>query len=227
MMKRLGILCVGLAFVLGTTTAARAELYGHWPLDDGEGDIARNMVEGGAEGFIFDWDSLDSLGGTEDDPSVWVEDEQRGMVVGLNGMTQWIEAGFLSDAMSLENDHTWAFWSRLPPEQNSPNNDIVLGNRWGENGSDTSPREFIKFTPNRFEYHMNGGFGDDLAYADSNLPLDKWIHNSIVKEGNEVRVYRDGDFRNSKVFEIGETVGDNLPFSLGGDFGGGAHWRGS
>ena len=72
----------------------------------------------------------------------------------------------------VENDHTWAFWSRLPPGQASPSNDIVVGSRYGTNGADTSPREFIKFTPNRFEYHMNGGFGDDLDYANSNLPAD-------------------------------------------------------
>ena len=65
-----------------------AELYGHWPLDDGEGGEARNLAAPDLPGFIFDWDSLDSLGGTFEDPTVWVDDAERGTVVGLNGQSQ-------------------------------------------------------------------------------------------------------------------------------------------
>ena len=221
----LAVLAFGL---LRSPQTARAELYGHWPLDDGQGSEARNLAPDGVPGIIFDWDSFDSLGGTVNDPSVWVEDPERGTVLGLNGQAQWVEAGFLP-SMDLENDHTWAFWGRLPPEQASPNNDIVLGSRWGVNGSDTSPREFIKFTPNRFEYHMNGGFGDDLAYADSNLPLDQWIHNSVVKDGNSLTYYRNGEFRNSTTISGGQTSGEPLVIGFGGDVGtmGGQAWRGS
>lgn len=224
--KALGLAALT-AGVLGTTNMASADLYGHWPLDDGEGFEAKNLAPDGVPGFIFDADSFDSLGGTDDEPSVWVDDPVRGTVLGLNGQTQWVEAGFLP-IMDLENNHTWAFWGRLPPEQASPNNDIVLGNRWGENGSDTSPREFIKFTPNRFEYHMNGGFGDDLAYSDSNLPLDQWIHNSIVKDGAELKYYRNGELRNSTTISGGQASDEPLVIGLGGDVGtGGNLWRGS
>gem|GEM_PF-2390080 len=216
-----------LALVIGAAGTANADLYGHWPLDDGEGGEARNLADPDTPGFIVDWDSLDSLGGTFDDPTIWVDDPVRGTVAGLNGQAQWIEAGFLSDVMSLENKHTWAFWGRLPPDQASPNNDIVLGNRWGENGSDTSPREFIKFTPNRFEYHIDGGFGEDLAYADSNMPLGQWIHNSVVKDGDQLSYYRNGEFRNSTTISGGQATDEPLPFVLGGDFGGGRAWRGS
>ena len=221
----LTLLTFGLA---GSPQMARADLYGHWPLDDGEGGEARNLAPDGTTGIIFDWDSFDSLGGTEDDPTVWVDDAERGTVLGLNGQDQWVEAGFLP-IMDLENDHTWAFWGRLPPEQASPNNDIVLGSRWGIDGVDTSPREFIKFTPNRFEYHMNGGFGDDLAYADSNLPLNRWIHNSIVKDGDSLTYYRNGEFRNSTTITGGQTSGNPLVIGFGADVGsrGGQAWRGS
>jgi hypothetical protein len=208
---------------LATPSALRADLYGHWPLDDGSGDVARNEVPGGYEGFIHDWD----VGGLGEDGSVWVNDPDRGTVLGVNGTTAWVDAGFIP-IMDLENTFSWAFWSRVPPEQPSPNNDIVLGNRWGVNGSDTSPREFIKFTTNRFEYHMNGGFGDDLAYADSNLPLDQWVYNSIVKDGDSLTYYRDGEFRNSTTISGGQSSGDPLPLGFGGDVGssGGEAWQG-
>ena len=211
----------GLAALVGLlgTNVAKADLYGHWPLDDGEGGEARNLAPDGAPGIIFDWDSFDGLGGTEDEPSVWVEDPDRGTVIGLNGQSQWVDGGFLKEVMTLENDHTWAFWGRLPPEQASPNNDIVLGSRWGANGSDTSPREFIKFTPNRFEYHMNGGFGDDLSYGDSNLPLDQWVHNSVVKDGDQLSYYRNGELRNSTTISGGQTSDEPLVIGFGGDVG--------
>jgi len=219
--KLFGVAAVG-AMLCGN--AAQAELYAHWPLDDGDGDIAKNAVEGGADGLIFDWD-LDGLG---EDGTVWVNDATRGTVIGLNGGTQWVEAGFIP-VMDLENQHTWAFWSRVPPEQASPNNDIVLGNRWGESGSDTTPREFIKFTTNRFEYHMNGGFGDDLAYADSNLPIGDWVFNSVVKDGDKLTYYRDGEFRNETTITGGQTSDEPLTLGFGGDIGsaGGEAWRGS
>lgn len=217
---------LGLA-VIGATSIAHADLYGHWPLNDGEGDEAVNLVEGGATGLIFDFDHPNSLGGTEDEPSVWVNDPDRGTVLGLNGDTQWVEAGFIPK-MTLENDFTWAFHARVPPGQASPNNDIVLGNRWGENGADTSPREFIKFTTNRFEYHMNTGFGDDLAYADSNQPLDEWVYNSVVKDGDSLTYYRNGELRNSTTISGGQISGEPLTLGFGADpLTGAEAWRGS
>ena len=202
---------------------ANADLYGHWPLDDGDGDEAANLVDGGYTGFIHDWD----VGGLADDGSVWVDDAERGTVLGLNGTTAWVDAGFLAEPMTLENDHTWAFWGRIPANQPSPSNDIVIGNRWGEDGTDTSPREFIKFTANRFEYHMDGGFGDDLDYANSNLPADEWVYNSIVKDGDSLTYYRNGEFRNATTITAGQSSDEPLPLGFGGDIGAGTEaWRG-
>ena len=196
----------------------------HWPLDDGEGFEVRNLADGGYEGLLYNED----IGGLGEDGSVWVDDAERGTVLGFNGTNGWMDGGVLP-IMTLENDFTWAFWGKLPEDQPSPNNDIVIGSRWGENGSDTSPREFIKFTPNRFEYHLNGGFGDDLAYADSNLPLDQWVYNSVVKDGDQLTYYRDGEFKNSTTITGGQASGEALTIGFGGDVGsqGGEAWRGS
>ena len=75
---------------------------------------------------------------------------------------------------------------------------------------------------------MNGGFGDDLAYADSNLPLDQWVYNSIVKDGDSLSYYRNAELRNSTTITGGQTSGDPLPLGFGGDVGssGGEAWRG-
>ena len=96
--------------VLGSPQALKADAYGYWPLNDGDGDVARNEVPGGAEGFIHDWD----VGGLADDGSVWVNDPVRGTVLGLAGTTAWVDAGFIP-RMTLENDFSWAFWRGYRP----------------------------------------------------------------------------------------------------------------
>ncbi len=63
----------------------------------------------------------------------------------------WVDAGELP-IMDLENDFTWTFWSKSDPGQAAPNNNIILGNRFGFDGADTDPCEFIKFTANQFEF---------------------------------------------------------------------------
>ena len=84
------------------------------------------------------------------------------MVLGLGGNTAWVSAGTLP-IMDLDNDFTWNFWCAQDPLHPSSHvNDIIVGNRYDEVGADTVPREFIKFTPTRFEYHMNAGFRNDL-----------------------------------------------------------------
>ena len=124
---------------------ATGNLYARWQLNEGDGDTVADQGPNGFEGLIFDFD-VDGLG---PNGSVWVDDPDRGTVLGLGGDTAWVEAGEIP-VMDLENDFTWAFWARQDPYQISPENDIVIGNRYDENGDDTVPREFIKFTPDRF-----------------------------------------------------------------------------
>ncbi len=221
-LRRLATLTTAVALVVMMGSAARAEVWAHFPLNDGEGFEAQNLAEGGEPGYIFDYD----IGGLADDGSVWVDDPERGTVLGLNGTTAWVEAGFIP-VMDLENDFSWSFWARQPPEQNAPANDIIIGNRWGENGSDTTPREFIKFTPNRFEIHYNSEFENDFPYADSDIPSNnRWIYNSVVKDGDELSYYRNGLLRNSREIPDNQVGEDNLPLFFGGGFGGSLGWRG-
>jgi len=74
--------------------------------------------------------------------------------------------------MTLTNDFTWAFWAKHSDE-NTADNDIILGNRMDESPADFVPRQFIKFTPTKFEWHMNGNGDDNMEYED--IPADVWL----------------------------------------------------
>jgi hypothetical protein len=125
--------------------------------------------------------------------------------------------------MTLENDFTWAFWARQDPDQPSPANDIILGNRYDVNGLETSPPEWIKFTPDRFEFHMNGAGVGDLQYdAGEDGP---WVNHIVVKEADSIQYYRDGELM-GEVFITEEQLSvDPLPFVMGGQDGA-EHWAG-
>ncbi len=196
--------------------SAHADLYSHWPLDDGSGEEARNMVATGDPGIIYDAD-LDGLG---PDGSVWVEDAERGTVLGLGGNTAWVQAGYLP-MMDLENDFSWAFWARQHPNQATPSNDIVIGNRYDDAGQNTVPREFIKFTPRQFEYHMDSAFSDNMRYApDNDIPsYDVWMHHALVKVGTELTYFRNGEIANTGELTQSMLSPDPFPFYMGGQDG--------
>lgn len=208
---------LGLLSVILCTSFASADLYRHYKLDDGEGDTVFDSSPNAVHGEIFD--------------AEWTMDDDRGMVLEFDGEISSVDGGFLP-LMDLENDFTWAFWENQDDVQNSPANDIILGNRVGEDGVDTSPREFIKFTPNRFEYHMNGGFANDMPYgADDPEHIfsdGEWRHHVVVKEAESLSYYRDGELFNEHELIDPMFSEDPLPIWLGGQFGLGAgeHWAG-
>ncbi|MCP4189122.1 MAG: LamG domain-containing protein [Planctomycetaceae bacterium] len=203
---------------LVTANASQADLYGHWPLDDGEGDTAKDLSSNEQHGEIYDYDFL----GLGDDGSVWVDDDERGMVMGIAGA--WVDAGELP-VMDLDNDFSWALWTKQSFDEPSPSNNIIIGNRFGFEGSDTSPREFIKFTPNRFEYHMNAGFDNDLQYdpcdcPERHIPSDEeWMHHVVVKDGEVMTYFRDGELMNDTELLDPQFSEDPLPFAMGGQDG--------
>ncbi|MCA9171532.1 MAG: PEP-CTERM sorting domain-containing protein [Planctomycetales bacterium] len=208
----------GIGTAMGGNVAA-GELYARWKLDDGDGDIAGDAGPNSFDGLIYDWD-LDGLAG---DGTVWVDDATRGTVLGLGGNTAWVDAGVLP-LMDTENDFTWAFWARQDPDQASPANDIVIGNRYDADNVDTVPREFIKFTPDRFEYHMNGAGASDLQYdvADDG----PWVNHIVVKDGDTLTYYRDGEEAGQAIITQDQLSDDPLPFFMGGQAGGVEAWAG-
>jgi len=192
--------------------------------------------EGLAAFYALDGDANDSSGNGNDgtisnlngglgpDGSVWVDDPERGTVISFNGTADgaFVRAGEIP-RMTLTNDFTWAFWAKHNAE-NTADNDIILGNRMDENAVDFVPRQFIKFTPTKFEWHMNGNGDDNLDYDD--IPTDVWLHHAVVKTGDQLTYYRDGVEASSGTFT--QALDFPQPLYFGGDNEGaaGENWSG-
>lgn len=99
--------------------------------------------------------------------------------------------------MKQDSNFTWSIWAN---DRGGSNNNVVFGNRYGPEGSDFSPREFIKFTPRQFEFHYGGGGAGNVDYDDY-VPDDGWIHHVAVKAGNVITYYRNGEAVGSREFE--------------------------
>jgi len=201
---------------------ASAELVGYWPLDEGSGDTTADMSPSGTTGVI----SNGATGGLGEGGSVWVNDPVRGTVLGFNGAADsaYVQAGSIP-TMTLDNDYTWSFWANHSPDNNQPNN-IVLGNRKDANGDDFTPRQFIKFTPTKFEWHTEGNGDDNLDYPDFADVAGEWHHHTVVKSGADLSYYLNGTPTSAGV--ITQPFLEPQPLFFGGDNQGadGENWQG-
>jgi hypothetical protein len=194
-------------------------LLGWWPLNEGIGEVAIDMSGNGVDGAINN-----PAGGLGMDGSVWVEDADLGTVISFDGTVSgaYVRAGDIPQ-MTLENDFTWSFWAKQAP--GNGDNDIILGNRMDETPADFVPRQFIKFTPTKFEWHMNGNGDDNMEYED--IPDDVWLHHVVVKTGDQLTYYRNGIASSSGL--ITQALDVPQPLYFGGDNEGaaGENWAGS
>jgi hypothetical protein len=192
---------------------------GWWPLNDGAGEVAVDWSGRGNDGIINN-----PNGGLGPDGSVWIDDPVRGTVISFNGTASgaYVRAGSIPQ-MTLINNFTWAFWAKHSDE-NTADNDIILGNRMDGNAVDFVPRQFIKFTPTKFEWHMNGNGNDNLEYDD--IPADVWLHHAVVKTGDQLTYYRNGIEASSGTFT--QPLDFPQPLFFGGDNEGaeGENWSG-
>ncbi|MEO1863655.1 MAG: LamG-like jellyroll fold domain-containing protein, partial [Verrucomicrobiia bacterium] len=175
-------------------------LIGHWPLDEGSGTTAANTVSGGSDAELHN--------GVE-----WVDDPDRGMVLSFDGVDGYADAGAETiHQMTQDNDFTWSVWINQG-SGNGPNN-VVLGNRYSPGGGDFAPREFIKFTPTKFEFHLDGG-GQNCEYIDLVDSEGEWVHYVVVKTGNTLTHYSHGEEGESSTFT--SELQNPQPFYFGGD----------
>jgi concanavalin A-like lectin/glucanase superfamily protein len=183
-------------------------LAGWWPLNEGVGETVADMSGNGMDGTINN-----PTGGLGADGAAWVEDAVRGNVFSSDGLGTgaYIRAGSIPQ-MTLENDFTWAFWAKQDAT-NTADNDIIVGNRYNEDAADFAPRQFIKFTPTKFEWHMNGNGDDNMDYED--IPADVWLHHAVVKTGDQLTYYRNGVAASSGV--ITQAMDVAMPLYLSGD----------
>ena len=192
---------------------------GWWPLNDGSGDIAIDLSGNGNDGAISNLN-----GGLGLDGSVWVDDPVRGTVISFNGTAEgaFVRAGDIPQ-MTLTNNFTWAFWAKHSDE-NTADNDIILGNRYNGDGVDFVPRQFIKFTPTKFEWHMNGNGDDNMDYDD--IPADVWLHHAVVKTADQLTYYRNGIEASSGTFTQGLDFPQPLYFGGDNTAAAGENWGG-
>ena len=174
-------------------------LIGYWPLDEGDGTTAANAA-GGADAELYD--------GVE-----WIDDPERGMVLSFDGVDGYADAGAETiPQMTQDNDFTWSVWINQG-SGNGPNN-VVLGNRYSPGGGDFAPREFIKFTPTQFEFHRDGA-GQNCDYDDLANSEGEWVHYVVVKTGNTLTHYSNGEEGESSTFT--SELQNPQPFYFGGD----------
>ncbi len=168
-----------IVFQAGTPSGPISGLLGYWRMDETEGTV------------VSDWSGKNHPGKIINNAvGSWVTDPERGTVYHATG-TNVIDFGTILPVMTLTNDFTWSLWlnSFETGTASTPDNNIVFGNRYKTGTTDFSPREFIKFTPSKFEWHVNGA-GQDIDYPD--FPTNKWTHHVVVKTGNKLAYYRDG-----------------------------------
>lgn len=178
-------------------------LLGYWKLDEASGNIASNEVAAGQDAIVTG--------------ASWNIDGTRGRVLRFDGVDDFANAGTIPQ-QTTANDFTWSFWAR--DEQGASSN-VILGNRFSPSGSDFSPREFIKFTTNQFEWHRGGVSAGNLDYAA--IAQNIWIHHAIVKEGAILTYYRNGVASGSSTITGG--MNNPQPLYFGGDQGN-ENWQG-
>ncbi|MHB9007880.1 MAG: LamG-like jellyroll fold domain-containing protein [Limisphaerales bacterium] len=188
----------GLGFASNATTAAGG-LFGYWPIAEGAGNVASNLVEGAAHGIIHG--------------ATWVTDDPtRGTVLSFNGQGSYVAGGSIPPMGQSTTDFTWSFWYR----QNSvPNvNSVVLGNR---SGGAPGGLQFIKFTPSNFEYYHDG----DIGFMPFAIPSGTWQHLVVAKSGPNLRYHANGVLVGTAT--AAGDIGPN-PFYWGGDPGAGGEF---
>lgn len=218
--KLVGVVAASL--FAATVSPASAELTGLWRLNEGSGDVVANEVAGGASGTIFNG----ATGGLGAGGAAWASDPVRGNVVSFNGLGTgaWIAAGEIPK-LSVDTDFSWAFWAKQEGTNADPNlNDIIVGNRYNSSGADFAPRQFIKFTPSKFEWHGNAT-GENLDY-DSVIPAGEWMHHAVVKDGDSLTYYRNGSEATSRTITL--QMDFPMPLNFGGGPGAaaGENWSG-
>ena len=150
-------------------------MLGYWRFDEGAGEAAADSSGNGNDGAIAMADGA------------WVTDADRGSVY-KSGGGSYVDFGTFLPVLDVNTDFTWSFW--VNPEE-TDNNNIVFGNRWGPDGTDFAPREFVKLTPRAFEWHFNAG-GENVPGDNTLFEVGVWAHILVVKSGTTLTYYRNG-----------------------------------
>lgn len=156
--------------------SAKAGLVGHWAFDEGSGTTAFDSSGNGNDGVIT--------------AGVWGSDADRSSYLIFDGSTSVVDPSLTLPVMTTTNDFSWAVWMSSLDESTAQTDSIIIGNRKDAAGNDTVPRQFIKLTPTKFEWHQNDNGNDNVDVDD--LVIDGWHHVAVVKSGTSLEYYFDG-----------------------------------
>jgi len=195
------VACLSLLTALSIVPEARAELLAHWEFEEGDGtsaadsagdsDATLNNATWGSDGTRASFITFDGESGSYADP-------------GLD-----VPAALLSTSGSF----TIAFWAMRAVGETEPNA-IVIGNRYDAGGADFVPRQFVKFTPTKFEWHMEGNGNDNLDPG-SDMVGGEWHHEAVTLTDGIAQYYRDGlPFGDSKAMT--QSLSFDMPLYFGG-----------
>jgi hypothetical protein len=198
-------------------------LLGHWPLTEGEGEELNDAAGKNDAAEFVDGEWIAAADGANV-PSFL----SAASVPSFDGSATF--ALLAEDIFPVLDDDTpfsIAFFSNQAGDGTGVNN-IVLGNRYDTEGVDFAPREFVKFTPTKFEFHEDGNGNQNVAY-DEPIPSDEWTHHAIVKDGLLFTYYRNGEEVNSREYDSETYPLNPLPLFIGGQQpgAGGENWSGA
>lgn len=177
-------------------TDLQGEILGYYPLNETSGTTIPNVAGTAPDGVL-------NTGG------IWLTDPTRGQVLYFDGIDGYADLGATTiPAINGSGSFTWSFWSFS--EANTLNS-IILGNRYDSNGNEFPGVEFMKFTPQQFEFYK-GGAQEGINYSD--LTLNTWNHHVMVQSGSTLTYFRDGHFAGRRTFSI--QMQNPMPLYLGG-----------
>ncbi|WP_168441990.1 LamG domain-containing protein [Pontiella desulfatans] len=179
-------------------SAPTSGLVAHWPLDEGSGTDAYD-----ASGYGFDGELLNG--------ATWGSDAERGTYAVFDGTDDRIETSF-TYALADTNDFTWAWWAKKEPTSHSGS--IMLGNRYGNTGSETY--EFIKMTPSKASFANTDSTGSIENYDYAEIAVSSWHHYAMVKDETSYQWYVDG-VAQGVASNLVYSESSPLPFLIGGD----------
>ena len=177
-------------------------LYAYWPFDETEGTVVPNLAG-------------DGIPGTAVNDPLWVVDEGRTALSFDRTLSTYVETGVSVPALTVaDDDFTWSYWAKNG--EGNGNNDVIFGNRFCGD-ADCDPRQFIKFTPTRFEYDRLDSGTEDITYTAPMEANGPWIHHLVTKTGPELAYYRDGVFDASVTLDPTPDFADPQPVFFAGD----------
>ena len=216
-------LSISLLFCLSIANAAEQGLIASWPMNEGQGQVVKDVSGNGNDGAIE--------GGVQ-----WVEGIE-GTALEFDGTSGWVNCGQDASLYTTKNQCTLMCWFKPTADikGGGPRQNILYhagAPMFGFNIFVNSPQLsdiWKREEPGTLVVWV-GGPGDKDKFPQTPLtskqagwPADEWHHAAFVYDGSQCRLYVDGELEDSldRQGEIG--IVDGRVFAIGGA-GGASHF---